>query len=109
MVSHAPRMVRLPMVIEAGELMGVEGLMATAFQPPFVISTDSELFGRIPRDQADESSQLPLVGLVKVLVLAIAGAIATKKRNGIKNELRQRRVPELNAPQRRILMRRNTT
>src|SRR5437868_96637 len=67
-VSHAPRIVRLPTVIESGKLVGVDGLMATAFQPEFVISTDCELPGKTPSDHDDAWSQLPLVGFIQLLV-----------------------------------------
>ena len=44
-------MVRLSTVMEPGKLIGVDALMATAFQPEFVIMTDCELLGRTPSDQ----------------------------------------------------------
>jgi hypothetical protein len=51
-------------------LIGVEGLMATAFQPEFVIITDCELPGKMPSDHDDTSSHLPLAGFVHELTCA---------------------------------------
>ena len=45
--------------------MGVDGLMATAFHPEFVIITDWELPGKAPSDQFDAWSQLPLDGFIQ--------------------------------------------
>src|SRR3954463_3295050 len=67
-VSNAPRTVRLSTVIEAGKLAAVDGVIPTAFQFWFVISTDWELFGRTPSDQYG-SSQKPLLGLVQLLMV----------------------------------------
>src|SRR6266536_1292205 len=66
-VFVAPRTVRLVTVIESGKLLGVEALMATAFQPELVIITDCELPGKAPSDQFDAWSQLPLAGFVQLL------------------------------------------
>src|SRR5205807_8969630 len=66
--------------------------------PEFSSSSDCELLGRTSSGQADGSSQLPLVGLVQLLVSATAGTIATSNRNGIANEPRQNRTPKLNTP-----------
>jgi len=63
-------MVRLFTVMEPGKLMGVEGLMATAFQPEFVIITDCELPGRTPSDQFAGWSQLALVGFIQEFTCA---------------------------------------
>src|SRR5690242_14422581 len=60
LVSNAPRMVKLLTVIEPGKFTGVDALMDTAFQPEFVIMTACELSGRIPKDQFEGTSQLPL-------------------------------------------------
>jgi len=62
--------VRLLTVMEPGKLIGVEGLMATAFQPEFVISTDCELPGKTPSDQFVMPSQLPLIGFVQEFTCA---------------------------------------
>ena len=52
--------------------MGVDWLIATAFQPEFVIITDCELFGKAPRDQFAAWSQLPLVGFIQEFTCAKA-------------------------------------
>jgi hypothetical protein len=57
-------------VIEAGKFTGVDGLMATAFQPELVIITDCELPGKTPSDHDDASSQLPLVGGIQEFTCA---------------------------------------
>src|ERR1041385_1483777 len=64
-VFVAPRIVRLLTVIESGKLVGVEALMATAFQPEFVIITDCELLGKTASDQFDAWSQSLLVGFIQ--------------------------------------------
>src|SRR5690348_2819998 len=53
-VFVAPRIVRLLTVMDAGKLIGVDGLMATAFQTELVIMIDCELSGRMPSDQFDD-------------------------------------------------------
>lgn len=74
-VFDAPRMARPLTAIAAGELTGVEGFIATALNPEFVIITDCELFGRMPKDQFEGESQLPLPGLVHEFTCA--GAVVT--------------------------------
>jgi hypothetical protein len=60
-------------VIESGKLIGVDGLIATAFQPEFVIITDCELSGKVPSDHNDAWSQLPLVGFIQEFTCAKTG------------------------------------
>ena len=66
------RIERLLTDIEPEKLTGVDGLMATAFQPEFVIITDCELPGRTPRDQFAVTSQLPLPALIQEFTCAEA-------------------------------------
>jgi hypothetical protein len=56
--------------MESGKLIGVDGLMATAFQPELVIITDCELPGKTPSDHDDASSQLPLAGFIQEFTCA---------------------------------------
>jgi hypothetical protein len=51
-------------------LIGVEGLIATAFQPALVIIIDCELPGKTPSDHDDASSQAPLAGLIQEFTCA---------------------------------------
>ncbi len=66
--------------------MGVDGLMATAFQLEFEIVTDCELPGKAPSDQDGASSQLPLAGFIQEFTCAEtkvevnASADATKRK-----------------------------
>src|SRR3954471_9086700 len=65
-----PAIVRPLTVIEPGKLTGVDGLIATPFQPVFVINTDCELLGKAPSDHDDGLSQFPLAGFIHELTCA---------------------------------------
>jgi len=68
-------------------LIGVDGVIPTAFQFWFVISTDCELFGRTPNDQDDASSQKPLLGLVQLLMTLLwPETVARDRRNVRKSQ-----------------------
>src|SRR4051812_44801297 len=56
--------------MEPGKLVGVDGLMATAFQSEFVIITDCKLPGRALSDHDDASSQSPLAGFIQEFTCA---------------------------------------
>ena len=81
---------RLPTVTESGKLLAVDGLMATAFQTELVISTDCELFGRTPSDQADESSQLPLPGFIQLVAAPLWPETVTRDRRNVRKEVKRK-------------------
>src|SRR4051812_2508072 len=68
-----------------GKLTAVSCVSCTAFQPAFVNITDCALFGRMPSDQADESSQSPLDGLIQLFVWAVWPKTGSRERKNVRN------------------------
>jgi len=66
------KIVKLLTVIEPGKLVGVDDWIATALKPEFVIITDCDPFGKMPNDQFDDTSQLPLAGFIQEFTCARA-------------------------------------